>query len=174
MTKIGYETIINNSTVSPKYFKRDVIEGEDEIHQEYFFNNKNNIVKTHKGDFEMVQNSQDMLSAFMYGRTFSSKYLKQKEPFYINLFIDEENYNMEVRYLGTEIVNTEIGKIKCIKLAPKVQVGRVFSNEDDLIIWVSDDKNHILIKIEMGILVGSIEVDIISSKNIKFPLSITD
>ena len=174
MIRDRYETVINNSTVSPKYFKRDIIEGEDEIHQEYFFNNKSNIVKTHKGDFEMVQNSQDMLSAFMYGRTFSSKYLKQKEPFYINLFIDEENYKMEVRYLGTEIINSKIGKIKCIKLAPKVQVGRVFSNEDDLIIWVSDDKNHILIKIEMGILVGSIEVDIISAKNIKFPLSITD
>ena len=40
MIRDRYETIINNSTVSPKYFKRDVIEGEDEIHQEYFFNNK--------------------------------------------------------------------------------------------------------------------------------------
>ena len=87
---------------------------------------------------------------------------------------DEENYNMEVKYLGTEVLNTKIGKIRCIKLKPKVQVGRVFSNPDDLSIWVSDDKNHILIKIEMNILVGSIKANIETAKNIKYPLSITD
>ena len=81
---------------------------------------------------------------------------------------------MEVKYLGTEVINSKIGKIRCIKLQPKVQVGRVFSNEDDLTIWVSDDKNHILIKVEMGILVGRIDVDILKAENIKFPLSITD
>jgi len=114
------------------------------------------------------------LSSLMYGRSLSSKELKNKKPFYINMFLDEENYRMEVKYLGTEIIESEIGKIRCIKLQPKVQIGRVFSNEDDLTIWVSDDKNHILIKVEMGILVGSLEVDIQTAKNIKFPLSITD
>ena len=66
------------------------------------------------------------------------------------MFLDEENYMMEVKYLATEVINSKIGKIRCIKLQPKVQIGRVFSNEDDLIIWVSDDKNHILIKVETG------------------------
>ena len=81
---------------------------------------------------------------------------------------------MEVKYVGTEVLNTNIGKVRCIKLKPKVQVGRVFSSPDDLNIWVSDDKNHILIKVEMDILVGSIKADIETAKNIKFPLSITD
>ena len=44
----------------------------------------------------------------------------------------------------------------------------------NLTIWISDDKNHLLIKAEMGILVGSLAIDIQTSKNIKFPLSITD
>ena len=90
------------------------------------------------------------------------------------MFLDEENYLMEVNYLSTEIINSKLGKIRCIKLQPKVQVGRVFSNEDDLTIWISDDKNHLLIKAEMSILVGSLAIDIQTSKNIKFPLSITD
>ena len=122
----------------------------------------------------MNEKSQDMLSSFLFGRTLNSNFLKRKSPFFINVFIDEENYSMEVRYLGTEILNTKIGKIRCIKLKPKVQVGRVFSKPDDLSIWISDDKNHILIKVEMNILVGSIKADIETAKNIKFPLSITD
>ena len=169
-----YESRINLKSLLPSYFKRDILEGEDKINQEYFFNHKNNTVKTQKGEYKMKSKSQDMLSSFLFGRTLSSSFLKRKNPFFVNLFIDEENYNMEVKYLGTEVLNTKIGKIRCIKLKPKVQVGRVFSNPDDLSIWVSDDKNHILIKVEMDILVGSIKADIETAKNIKFPLSITD
>lgn len=169
-----YESIISTTTVLPKYFKRDIIEGSDEIHQEYFFNHKINLVTTKDQSYDCIKQSQDMLSSFIYGRSLSSKELKNKKPFYINMFLDEETYLMEVNYLSTEIINSKIGKIRCIKLQPKVQVGRVFSNEDDLTIWISDDKNHLLIKAEMGILVGSLVIDIQTSKNIKFPLSITD
>ena len=169
-----YESRVNAKSLLPSYFKRDILEGDDKINQEYFFNHKNNTVKTQKGEYKMKARSQDMLSSFLFGRTLSSSFLKRGNPFFINLFIDEENYNMEVRYLGTEVLNTRIGRIKCIKLKPKVQIGRVFSSPDDLNIWVSDDKNHILIKVEMGILVGSIKADIETAKNIKYPLSITD
>ena len=169
-----YETIINNSTKLPIYFKRDIIEGSYTINQEYYFNHMKNIVSTQEGEFECNPKSYDMLSSFMYGRTLRSSDLKKKKPFYINIFLDEENYNTEVEYLGTEIIETKIGKIRCLKLCPKVQVGRVFKNEDDLTIWVSDDKNHLLVKVEMGIWVGSIKATMTSAKNIKFPLSITD
>ena len=50
----------------------------------------------------------------------------------------------------------------------------MFSHPHDLTIWVSDDKNHLLIRLEMKILVGNIKADIKTAKNIKFPLSITD
>ena len=135
-----YESIISTTTVLPKYFKRDIIEGSDEIHQEYFFNHKINLVTTKDQSYDCIKQSQDMLSSFIYGRSLSSKELKNKKPFYINMFLDEENYLMEVNYLSTEIINSKIGKIRCIKLQPKVQVGRVFSNEDDLTIWNSYDK----------------------------------
>ena len=169
-----YETIINNSTKLPIYFKRDIIEGSYTINQEYYFNHMKNIVSTQEGEFECNPKSYDMLSSFMYGRTLRSSDLKKKKPFYINIFLDEENYNMEVKYLGIEIIETKIGKIRCLKFSPKVQVRRVFKNEDFLTIWVSDDKNHLLVKVEMGIWVGSIDATMTSVKNIKFPLSITD
>ena len=115
-----------------------------------------------------------MLSSFLYGRSLKSADLKKKESLYINMFLDEEIYNMEVIFLGEETINTGIGNIKCLKFSPKVQVGRVFKNEDDLTIWVSNDKNHLLIKVELEIWAGSIDATITSAKNIKFPLSITD
>lgn len=169
-----YESRINSKSLLPSYFKRDIIEDNYKINQLYFFNHQNNTVKTQKGEYKIKAKSQDMLSAVFFGRSLSSSFLKRKDPFFINLFIDEENYNMKIQYLGTEVLNTEIGNIRCVKLKPTVIIGRVFSNPDDLTIWVSDDKNHLLIRLEMKILVGNIKADIKTAKNIKFPLSITD
>ena len=53
-----------------------------------------------------------MLSSFLFGRSLKSDDLKKKEPLFINMFLDEEIYNMEVKYLGEETINTEIGNIK--------------------------------------------------------------
>ena len=169
-----YETIINNRTLLPRYFKRNNIEGGYIINQEYFFNQDLNIINTQNGEFKCDVNSFDMLSSFLYGRSLKSSELKKKESLFIIMFLDEEIYNMEVVYEGEEIINTEIGNIKCLKFSPKVQVGRVFKDEDDLTIWVSDDKNHLLIKVELEIWVGSINAIITNAENIKFPLSITD
>ena len=169
-----YETIINNSTKLPIYFKRDIIEGDYKVNQEYFFNHDLKIVNTQDGNIKCEANSFDMLSSFLFGRSLKSSELKRKKSLFFNLFLDEEIYNMEVRFLGEEIVDTEIGNIKCLKFSPKVQVGRVFKNENDLNIWISDDKNHILVKVELGIWVGSIDATITSVENIKFPLSITE
>ena len=57
---------------------------------------------------------------------------------------------------------------------PKVIPGRMFKNETDLTIWISNDPNRLLIKVEMGILVGKISAIINSYENIKFPLSINE
>jgi len=43
-----------------------------------------------------------------------------------------------------------------------VQKGRIFKHNDDLQVWISDDKNHIPIRAQANILVGSIKLDIIS------------
>ena len=169
-----YETIINNRTLLPRYFKRNNIEGGYVINQEYFFNQDLKIINTQNGEFKCGVNSFDMLSSFLYGRSLKSSELKKKESLFIIIFLDEEIYNMEVVYKGEEIINTEIGNIKCLKFSPKVQVGRVFKEEDDLTIWVSDDKNHLLIKVELEIWIGSINAIITNAENIKFPLSITD
>ena len=169
-----YETRVNKETLLPYYFLRDVLEGEDTIFQQYHFNHNENKVTTQKGTFAIPSDAQDICSAFFYYRSLSSKELTNKETFYANMFVDEKNYKMKISFLGKEIIKTPIGKVRCLKFSPDVIVGRMFKNQDDLTIWISDDKNHILVKLETGILVGSVDVNLQSVKNIKFPLSITE
>ena len=38
-------------------------------------------------------------------------------------------------------------------------------------VWVSDDSNRIPIRIESPIVVGKVKVDMMSSKNLRYPLT---
>lgn len=38
-------------------------------------------------------------------------------------------------------------------------------------VWVSDDPNHIILRVESPIAVGSIKVDMIRYKNLRHPLT---
>jgi hypothetical protein len=69
-------------------------------------------------------------------------------------------YNLKFTYLGKETLSTDIGKVRCIKLRPKLVVDRVFKSENDMTIWISDDDNKIPIRVQSAIKVGNIKVDI--------------
>ena len=139
-----YETIINNRTLLPRYFKRNNNEGGYLINQEYFFNQDLNIVNTQNGKFKTNINTFDMLSSFLYGRSLKTTDLKKKESYIICSWMKKFIIWSNILEKKHKYRNC---KIKCLKFSPKVQIGRVFKNEDDLTIWVSDDKNHLLIKL---------------------------
>ena len=62
-------------------------------------------------------------------------------------------------------------KLKCIKLVPKLVVDRVFKNEDDMTVWITDDKNKIPVRVKAKIAVGSLKVDLTSYSNLRHPFS---
>ena len=47
-----------------------------------------------------------------------------------------------------------------LKFNPLVQEGRIFETDEDLLVWVTDDKNKIPILAESKILVGSIKMEL--------------
>ena len=169
-----YISYVNQKNLSPILFNRDVYEDGYTLSQEYKFNTKDLSVRTKKGNVKLLNNTYDILSSMFYARTLPEKHLKSNSPFIINLFLDGENYPMKITYLGIETIKTKFGKIECMKFSPEVIPGRMFTEKDDLTIWLSNDKNRLLIKATIDILVGSVEVDIETTKNIKHPLSIID
>ena len=79
----------------------------------------------------------------------------------------------EVKYLHDEVLETKFGKINCMVFKPKMQEGRVFEDGEKMRIWISNDKNHLLIKVETKIWTGSIKAILVKHKNLKYPLSIS-
>jgi hypothetical protein len=167
-----YETFIDTNTLLPLAFKRAVNEGGYLINQRYQFNHNNSKVITQDSSFFIPINTQDMLSAFFLARTFKKESIINGQPFYIPLFMDDENYNLEIKYLTNEIMDTKWGKIDCMVFNPKMQKGRVFEDEEKIKIWITDDANHLLLKVETEIWAGSIKAVLEDYKELKQPLSI--
>lgn len=167
-----YETFIDKDALLPWLFVRRVYEGGVTINQDYAFNHYTNKVDVGAGEkVDIPAGTQDMISAFYSARNLDLSNAKEGDVFTINSIVDKEIWPLKIRYVGKETIDTDIGTFKCVKFRPIVQKGRIFKREDDLNVWITDDKNHIPLRAQAKLLFGSIKLDIVSVKNIANPTS---
>ena len=168
-----YETYLDTQHIRPVKFIRDIREGEYKKKQLYNFNHLEGLVFSKNTSYSISSKTQDMLSAFFYARTFNKKNLTQTKAFFIPIFMDEEIYSLEILHLYNEKIKTKFGNIECMVFKPKMQQGRVFEDGEQMKIWISNDKNRLLVKVETKILVGTIKAFLVDYKKLKYPLSIS-
>lgn len=166
-----YESYIDTTTLQPLKFLRNVEEGGYKINENVTFNKLVNTAVSNKGVVKIPPCIQDVLSAIYYARNIDySKYaVGDKIPF--SMFLDNEVFNLYIKYLGKEEVKTRYGKFNAIKFRPLLVKGTIFSGGEKMTVWVSDDPNHIPLRIESPITVGSVKVDMMGYHNLRYPLS---
>ena len=64
-----------------------------------------------------------------------------------------------------------LGTVKTIKFAAKLLAGEVFTGEEDMIIWISDDDNRIPLMFEAPILVGTASGRLAEYSGLKHPFT---
>ena len=166
-----YQSYIDTSTFLPYYFERKVEEGRYKKFETIEFN-RNQLQVISKGGAQVVpKDIHDVLSAVFFIRNFNFNKLKYNELYPLQFFIDDKVNDSYIRYLGKEIIVTKYGKFKAIKFKPLLLHGNMFKGGEKMSVWVTDDENHIPIRIETEISVGSIKIDMIDYKNLKYPLS---
>lgn len=157
-----YESYIDEKSLVPWKFVRRVNEGGYKIEQDYYFDHFSKNVNNGNGKyFDTPVGVQDMISAFYYARTMDLRGVKKGDTFKMPCFLDDEIWDLEMKYLGTETINADIGTINCLKFAPVVQKGRIFENDEDLVVYISNDKNRIPVQAKAKILVGSVKMNLI-------------
>lgn len=167
-----YETYVDEQALVPWIFIRRVNEGGYVINQDYIFHHFKNKVDIGGGKtYETPANVQDMLSAFYFARNIDFSGAKPGDIFTVPAFVDKEVYPMKIKYVGKETIKTDIGKFRCLKFRPVVQKGRIFKKEEDLNVWITDDKNRIPVRAEARILVGSIKMDLTGYSGLANPIS---
>ena len=162
-----YETYIDEKALVPWLFKRRVDEGGYIINQDYSFDRLNNKVVTETAkEFNVSDNIQDMISAYYQARTLDFSKIKKGDILSLDCFIDEEVFPIKIKFQGFQMVEIKLGKFKCLKFTPIIQTGRIFKDENDLSLYISSDKNHILIKAEADILFGTVEIELTEFKGL--------
>jgi hypothetical protein len=166
-----YESYIDTATMQPLKFIRNVDEGGYKIYENITFNKTVNTAITTKGVYKVPGCVQDVISSIYYARNIEFNNMKPGEKIPFTLFLDNQLYDIYIRYLGKEVVSTKYGKFKAIKFRPLLIKGTIFEGGEKMTVWVTDDQNHLPIRVESPITVGSVIVDMIDFKNRRHPLT---
>lgn len=167
-----YESYVDEKAIVPWLFIRRVQEGGYKKSENLIFNNFKKTVDNNGQLFDVPENVQEMTSAFYYARTIDFTNAKEGDIFEFPCFVDDEVWPLKIKYIGKETIKADIGKIRCIKFCPVVQKGRIFKKEEDMIAWISDDKNRIPVRAEAKVLVGAIKMDLTAYSGLANPLAL--
>ena len=175
-----YESYIDTVTELPVKSIRNVREGRYRKYNEVLFDHES------RSDSSILNSDltgihiappriHDILSCFYYFRNHIlpvDSNLKKGELTTIITWFCDELYPIRLRYIGTDVVKTKVGKIKCYKFNPVTETGRLFKTEEDVSFWFSADKNFLPVKIRFDIFVGSFTCEIMSYEGLIYPLEI--
>ena len=143
-----YESYIDTATMQTLKFIRNVNEGGYKKYQNVSFNKTANTAVSADGVFKVPECVQDVVSAVFYARNIDFSLLKPNDKITFSMFLDNEVYNMYIRYLGKEQIKTKYGKFNAIKFKPLLIKGTIFEGGEQMTVWVTDDQNRIPIRIE--------------------------
>ena len=166
-----YESYIDTATLQPLKFVRDVNEGGYKKYQNVTFNKHASTAVTNDGVFKVPNCIQDVVSAVFYARNVDFSKLRPNDRIAFDMFLDNEVFNMYIRYLGKETIKTKYGKFRAIKFKPLLIKGTIFEGGEQMVVWVTDDENRIPVRIESPISVGKVKIDMMSHENLRYPLT---
>jgi hypothetical protein len=166
-----YESYIDTATLQPYKFIRTVDEGGFKIYNNVTFNQTANTAVSTNGVFKITDCMQDVVSAVYYARNINFDKFKVGDKIPFDMFLDDEIHHLYIKYMGKEKVKTRYGKFHAIKFKPLLIKGTIFEGGEQMTAWVSDDPNHLLLRVESQIAVGSIKVDMMGYQNLRYPLT---
>ncbi|NEW85071.1 MAG: DUF3108 domain-containing protein [Mariniphaga sp.] len=168
-----YESWFDKETNLPYKQIRNIKEGHYKNYNEVTYNRNNNTVNSKlSGVHQVPEKILDLASTFYYLRRVDFSTIKEGDILFVNMYFSDEIFPFHLRYRGKEIIKTKFGKIRCIKISPVVEVGRMFKSPDDLSIWFTDDDNRLPVMVKMDIrIVGAVFLKLVKYENILSPLA---
>lgn len=177
----SYEAYLDKKSLEPLWFERKTYEGGYAVHNEYIFNHRNKRIFTFtensnkpflKDTLALPACTFDVISLSYYARNLDFEGLEVNDTIPVSVIIDNELFNLYIRYLGKELMKTKDGsRYNCIKFSALLVEGTIFKGGEDLFVWVTDDKNRIPVLVEAKILVGSVKALLISTIGLRYKMT---
>ncbi|RPH32561.1 MAG: DUF3108 domain-containing protein [Bacteroidales bacterium] len=173
-----FESIVSKDSLKPFWFVRDSYEGGNVVYNLYDFDYKSSQLKVNSftsnrpSKQEMLPlkpNTFDVLSAIYFCRNINFEGLSKDQKIPLTMAIDNEVFNLYIRYLGRETITLHGGKTySTFKFSAMLVKGTIFKGGEDLFVWVTDDKYRIPVLVEAKILVGSVKAILVGVEGIRY------
>jgi hypothetical protein len=150
---------------------RDVQEGDYKVKENYIFLQEKGEAVVGNDRYQVPAPIFDIISCFYYVR--SIDFSKQMPGLELNMktFFDKSIFPVGVKYLGKSTLRTKLGKFRVMVFQPKLIEGRVFKNQRDMKLFVTDDKNQLPIRIQSAVYLDYVYCELRSFSGLKYPLT---
>ena len=122
--------------------------------------------------YDTPNNVRDLVGGFLYLRVIEFSKLHKGDTITISGFFEDTSYNLKIIYDGKEVIDTRVGKIKCLKLVPIMPDNKLFDGENSITCWISDDMNKIPVKIQAKMFIGSTGIEMIGFRGLRNQLKV--
>ena len=152
-----YETYIDVEGLFPWRFEQHIREGGYTRDFSAFFDQRKGKAKTSEGEYSIPLYVNDIVSAFYYARTLDYSNMKVNDLIHLQNFYKDKVYNLDVKFLGKEVVEVPAGKFECIIVEPLVKEGGLFKHEGNIIVWLTNDELKMPVKVRTKVVIGYVE-----------------
>ncbi|HUW06036.1 MAG TPA: DUF3108 domain-containing protein [Williamwhitmania sp.] len=176
-----FESVVDSATLRPYSFTKESNEGNFRIWNSYSFNYETNKLmvqsetstRRRQSDTLALNNYVfDVLTGVYYARCLDYSHYSYGQKIYINIAIDNKIYTLYGRFLGKEMLTLHDGRtFHTLKFSVLLVEGTIFKGGEDLVVWISDDRNKIPIMVEASILVGKVKAVLETAHGLKYPMS---
>lgn len=177
-----YEATVDKKTLRPIRTIRDVREGGYSLHEVVEYHSSGQRVTSSrkrgskKVDVKQLQLTDcvhDILSSIYYTRNQDFEGRNRGFTFPVRVFLDREEYPLTVEFRGKvhELDVRGQGYFKALSFSPATIPGNVFNDGDRMMIYATDDPNHLPLLIESPVSVGSVKAVLKSYKGLRYPVS---
>jgi hypothetical protein len=173
----SFQSYLDKETLQPLWHLRNTSEGNFNTYEEYHFDYNKNLIysatqntkKPYKKDtLKTVHCLFDLLTTAYFARNLDFTGITDGQKIPVTLLLENEIYHLYIRYLGKELLKLKNGsRYNTIRFSIQLVEGTVFKAGEDMIVWVTDDKNHVPVMVEAKIVVGSVKAFLQSSENLR-------
>jgi hypothetical protein len=103
-------------------------------------------------EFPLTPGALDELSVLYYVRTLP---LVANATLTARVFASRKNWELEVKVLGRETLETVLGRRETLKVEPLLKFEGIFQRKGRMIVWLTDDAERIPVQMKSEIIIGS-------------------
>jgi hypothetical protein len=167
-----YSTFLDVDGIFPWRFEQMVREGKYSRDFNAFFDPEEQTAETSDGKkYKTPMYVQDIVSAFYYVRTLDLTRMHKGDKIELQNFYKDKSHPLVVTVLGHQRVKTDAGTFNCVVIEPNVMEGGLFKNEGSIRVWMTDDQNHMPVKMLTKVIIGSIEAKLTKFEGVKSNLT---